>query len=165
MRTVVIAAAFAACVFGCSPATSLPDTGQQSALVLPASDPRAFADDIAARVANEGMAPISDVLRRMSPESLAQSQPVITTFEGAIGGDPALNWQRVEDVTLSGMLRRIYYIHVFEGTVLFTRFDFVNAGARGWYMSSIFFGSTWDNVSSGLTPSFIPTRSEAQAPQ
>jgi hypothetical protein len=86
-------------------------------------------------------------------------ETALTTYERAIERRPPLHWAKVEDVSLSGQMRRIYYVHVFnESTILYTRFEFLNLGERGWALARLSFGSSWENIAGDFSPGWRPTQ-------
>lgn len=115
------------------------------------------------RVGREGTLPYRELLQQMQPTAIAQNEMVLNTLDSGIRGREALLSRKLDDVIIADSFRRVYYLHAFEGAVVFTRLDFVNFGPRGWHVSAVFFGSTWENVAAGLTPGFQPTP-ETSAP-
>jgi hypothetical protein len=147
-----LALVFALVVSACSQAESV---ASNSVFDQPAPDPRAHGDQIAARIAESGVATIREEFARIG-QTNQQIETALTTIDTAIGGRPPLSWRMIEDVTLSDTVRNIYYLHTYQGTLLFTRLDFVREGGT-WYFVGYYFANNWQMVASPTTPGFQPS--------
>jgi hypothetical protein len=147
-----ILAALVLALAACSQAESVAGA---SVFSQPAEDPVAHGNALAVRISREGMTPVREVFARMAQVTPQVSQAV-DTLDTAIGGRPARSWQLIEDVTLSNTIRKIYYLHAFDGTLLFTRLDYVREGDT-WYFVGFYFANNWELVASPTTPGFHST--------
>lgn len=126
---------------------------------LPVTDPADFSQSLALRVSRDQMEPLRQTMRQMlgAAELSTDLEVNITQMERSIGDAPGTEVVKLEDISLAGALRRIYYLNSFPGKFLFTRYDFIR-GPDGWVLSGVTFGSTWNSVNANpVTPGWTVT--------
>jgi hypothetical protein len=133
---------------------------------ISAADPSAFAETVSRQVSTQGTDPIRATMQQLNggAELPIQLDAAFTIYERQIANQDAQTWRKIEDLTLSDSVRKIYYLHVFNGAPLFTRYDFVNAGRQGWLLTGVFFASAWDQVASPVTPGFASSLQSSSPP-
>lgn len=127
---------------------------------IPVTDAATFSQSIALEISRGRMQPVRRALQQMlSTEQLnTDVEASIITFERWLGDAPSQEITKLEDVSLAGTLRRIYYLNTFQGRLVFTRFDFVRTH-DGWMLSGLTFGSSWNNVNANpLSPGWTVTQ-------
>jgi hypothetical protein len=90
-----------------------------------------------------------------------QVEASLTAFERYLENEVADRYGELEDMTLGGAIRRIYYLHTFNGRFLFTRYDFIR-GSDGWMLSALTFGSSWAMVATQSSPGWTPSGGESR---
>lgn len=133
---------------------------QYSGQGLPVNDPAAFTQSIAISMSRDRMEPIRRTMQQMLgvTQLSADLEVNITHMERFLGSQAGSEVVKLEDVSLAGALRRIYYMNSFPGTFLFTRWDYTR-GADGWVLTGITFGNSWNSVNANpLTPSWTVTQ-------
>jgi hypothetical protein len=141
---------------GAAHAQSVAQYGGQG---LPVTDPAEFSQSIALEITRDRMQPVRRALQQMlGAEQLnTDMEASLITFERWLGNSPSEEVTKLEDISLAGTLRRIYYLNTFEGKLVFTRYDFVRT-QRGWVLSGITFGSSWNSISANpLSPGWTVT--------
>lgn len=137
----------------CFGALASPADAQNYGQGIPVADPDAYAANIALRISRERMAPIRDVFQQMMGAQPIDptNEAVVVTYERYLDGLTIDQFTELEDAALNNTLRRIYYVHSFNGRYLFTRFDFIR-DSRGWHLTSLAFGSSWQMVATQSSP-------------
>lgn len=127
---------------------------------VPVTDPATYSQSIAHEISRDRMQPIRRAMRQMLgvTELSADLEVGITQMERFLGEANGTEIVKLEDVSLAGALRRIYYLNSFPGKFLFTRFDFTR-GSDGWVLTGITFGNSWNNVNANpVTPGWTVTQ-------
>ena len=150
IRSLVLVLAIA--LAACSQAESVVN---MSVFDQPTPDPRAHAERIGERVAGSGVAAIREEFARMG-QTNQQIEQALATIDTGIAGRRPRSWRMIEDTTLSDTVRNIYYLHAYEGTLLFTRLDYIRDGDT-WYFIGYYFANSWQMVASPTTPGFQPS--------
>jgi hypothetical protein len=146
-----LAAALCGLFVLCSPASA-----QNPAIAV--TDPDAYATALSNSIAHNRMEPIRETFSRMMSGGQldVQTEASVTAFERYLEGQTADRYGELEDMTLGGSIRRIYWLHTFDGRFLFTRYDFIR-GSEGWMLSGLTFGSTWASVATASSPGWTPS--------
>lgn len=140
----------------CLGALASPASAQNYGQGIPVADPDAYAANIALRISRERMAPIREIFQQMlSAEVLdPTNETAVVTYERYLDGMTIDQFSELEDVALNNTLRRIYYLHSFNGRYLFTRFDFIR-DSRGWALTALSFGSSYQMVAAQSSPGWV----------
>jgi len=120
----------------------------QAGVFVPVEEPGAYADALSHSITRDGMAPLRTVFGQINNGNMftPQLEAAIVTFERSMEGHVVDRVAKLDDVTLGGAYRSIYYMHVYETFILFTRCDFIHAGDRGWQLATLSFASSWSQV-------------------
>jgi|CXWL01.1.fsa_nt_gi hypothetical protein len=135
-------------------------TTQYGGQGIPVTDPATFSQSVALETSRDGMTALRRTLQRMlGTERLNSDIEVsIVTLERWLADAPSQEITKLEDVSLAGTLRRIYYLNTFEGRLIFTRYDFTRTPS-GWMLTGLTFGSSWNTVNANpLTPGWTVTQ-------
>jgi hypothetical protein len=127
---------------------------------IPVTDPAAFSQSIALEISRDQMRPLRRTLQQLlGAEQLNSDVEVsIVTFERWLGDARSEEVTKLEDISLAGTLRRIYYLNTFTGKLVFTRYDFVRMPG-GWILSGVTFGSSWNSVNANtISPGWTATQ-------
>jgi hypothetical protein len=102
------------------------------------------------------MAPIRQVFQQLLGSEVLDptSETAVVTYERYLEGMTIDQFSELEDAALNNTIRRIYYLHSFNGRYLFTRFDFIR-DSRGWNLTGISFGSSWQLVAAQSSPGWV----------
>ncbi|MBC7769615.1 MAG: hypothetical protein H7124_12610 [Phycisphaerales bacterium] len=133
---------------------------QYSSRGLSINDPAAFTQSVALSMSRDRMEPIRRTMQEMLGvgQLSADLEVNITHMERYLGDQAGTEVVKLEDVSLAGALRRIYYMNSYPNSFLFTRWDFTR-GADGWVLTGITFGSSWNSVNANpVTPGWTVTR-------
>ena len=128
-------------------------------------DPGAYSQQLADRIATDGVAALRPVLTQLYaiqvhvPAASAQLPPQyeaqFTTMQSVIAGRHATINRKLDDVTLADTLRSIFYYDYFGDNVwIFTRFDFVRVGDNRWAVSLVLWGGDESVVGIAPAPGF-----------
>lgn len=125
---------------------------QYSGQGVPVTDPATFSQSIAHEISRDRMAPIRRTMVQMLGvnQLSADVEVGVTNMERFLGDLNGTEIVKLEDISLAGAVRRIYYLNTFPGRFLFTRYDFTR-DPNGWVLTGITFGSSWNSVNANPT--------------
>lgn len=152
------------------PAVSAQQNGVASVIVT--ADPEAYARQLADQMSAQGTEALRPVLLELyanqirvpvaSAQLPPQYQAQFTTMQTLIAGRRASITQKLNDVTLAGTLRSIFYYHYYGDNIwIFTRFDFVRVASGRWGVSLVLWGGDQSVVGISPTITFQPSESRA----
>lgn len=127
---------------------------------IPVTDPDRFAATLAQQVMRDRMTPLRRTLLQMlgTAELSADLEVAFSQMERFLGTTAGAQPIELEDISLAGTLRRIYYLNPFGNSFLFTRYDFIR-GPDGWVLTGITFGTSWNQVNATpVTPGWTVTQ-------
>lgn len=140
----------------CLSALAGPAYAQNYGQAIPVTGPDAYAASIALSISRERMAPIRQVFQQLLGSEVLDptSETAVVTYERYLEGMTIDQFSELDDAALNNTIRRIYYLHSFNGRYLFTRFDFIR-DSRGWNLTGISFGSSWQLVATQSSPGWV----------